>query len=386
MSQIKGLSDLPTELLLKIFDYLDAEEICSLLGTCTHFKDIVENYDQLISKLTLYVQYPKNIEMFAATMKLTTTPYQNIKITRSTKYEKEQFKPEEVFASISPTITNLTINWNGYYLAMNDAIRVKTIEANIEPEPQAPGVRVSLNSNLALLRRNVAINRVPTFDVDLDEEEDDDFIYAFPLFAGNIGIIQSNQERTVTMHRFRAEVKSLFSEELVNILRAFSNVSTMQLSNVPNMEVPENLDPLQNLSSVRELSIKQCDLNLCSKVLKSCVNLEKLENIYPLHNFMLASQRDLFEIFLISLEKLKELSLENVKSFFRSTHPEVKFKLHTLKLKEVFFSDQLAAENFFSSQDQLVTLEMQIKNEFTHRYAQDLFPSVSYGNILKICK
>jgi hypothetical protein len=48
----KDLSDLPTELLLHIFDFLDPNDIANLSATCTKFKDMIDDSDQLTNKVS----------------------------------------------------------------------------------------------------------------------------------------------------------------------------------------------------------------------------------------------------------------------------------------------------------------------------------------------
>lgn len=362
----KNLIDLPTELLLHIFKFLDSKEILILCETCTKIKDIIEDSDQLVNKLTLYVKYPKNVKSFVETMKNSTRPYRNLKLTRIGKHFGDlQIVPANIFESVA-SIKNLEVNWSGYHAASSHFLQAKMTESHIDPNDRT--MRVEM-----IFRRDQDVAEVHYNSRNANGESD---------------LIRDVQERANIIQRLRAEVKKFFVEEFVGILRSFIGIETLTFSNVTNLDV-DNFEPLENLSSIRELSIRESDLYICSKLFKPCVNLTKLDVSDPFPGFLLnISQRDGFERFLISLENLKELTIYGIHSFFRENYPDIKFKLNSLKLTDVYFTNQESAEKFFASQNQLKTIDLHIKNEFS-RYQhliEDSIPTIRFESILKTSK
>lgn len=370
-SEAKGLSDLPTELLLHIFDYLEPKEICTISETCSKFKEIIDDADKLVNKLTLYVKYPLNVKSFAETMKNSSRPYSNLKITRDSKNEDDYLrKPADVkkiFKSVASLIKNLEVNWSGYHAASSEMLQAKMAAANV----------------------NAADERQMRLELIFSRDQDFAELRIQPGNTEREGeAIRTVQERANVIQGLRTEVKKLFFQEFVSIIGEFSSLETLKFSNVTTLDVSNDFEPLENLSSVRELSIKQSDLFVCSKLLQPCVNLVKLSASDPFNGFVMnVNQRDGFDIFLTSLEKLKELTLSNVRSFFRDSHPDIKFKLNALKLSDVFFTNQGAADKFFSSQDQLKAIDFHMKNEFSRfHHLEDLIPRIRFENILKTSK
>jgi hypothetical protein len=339
------------------------------------------------------VKYPKDVNLFAETMHNSSRSYRNIVITRSNHHDGRQYDPKNIFASIVSTIKNLELNWIGYHGATSEALQAKMQEAHIEPDRTMLRVEVILRRNQENLRAREAFPVYARRHEAIDDDDRDDDVMPEIRFqaVGNDRereAFRTIQERASIIQGLRSEIKKEYLQEFAAILKQFTDLETFKMSNVTNLDIPTDFDPLNNLSTVRKLDMWRCDLSVCSNFVKPCTNLNSLSVVDPINlvTFMNMTQRDGFEFFLISLENLKELTMKNVRGFFRENR-EVKFKLCFLKFNEVFFTNQAAAEKFFSSQDQLKTIDLQLKNEFTrHLNLEDMVPAIRFDTILKISK
>lgn len=387
MSTSYGLCDLPTELVLHIFNYLNPKEICSLSETCVKFNDIINDSDQLISKLTLCVKYPHDASKFAGDMKKSTRKYRKLKIIRSAKIDDVLF-PSQIFENVSSHIRDLEMNWNDYNMAVTEELQIKMLEANVIPE--RPAVRLELihtqDRGLGGVLRPSMYRRHQELINFLDNDNED--IPELRINENNG--IDTIQRRTTIVQGLRSEVKRKFFIEFAAIIREFTNVEILRLSFVSNMDISSDFGGFQNLSTVQEIYLKKCDHSIY-KLLKSCgENVVKLSNIDPLYGFMTLREWSGFDHFLISLENLKELTMKNVQNFFRTddhSNLSAKFKLEKLKLSRVFFPNQAAAENFFASQDHLKHIDLEIKNEYSpHSQLEEILPTIQFDAILKLSK
>lgn len=336
---------LPIELLESIFLFVEsAEDIISLSETCKLFNQIITRADKLTGKLTLYVNYPVQLEAFAAVMCGSERKYRNLKITRSReRCTCVDLSPSRIFENVAPHIRHLEFNW-----------------AN-------SGLRARENSLV-----DIVVNR-HGHGRHFDEHN------PFHRMLIPQAHIQQAQAR-------EQQPRHDSFQEFVNILQEFENLSSMKWYHVHLERNPSPLGlTLSRLSSVRELKMKHCDAQ-CFEMLNSCNQLLKLDFSDP---FWISTSRnpgiENLEKFLVRQKVLRYLRLENIQysRLFQSDYSDaIIFKLHHLILKNVFFKDNVNAEKFFQTQNQLQTIEFQVQNEKV-RVLHDIF---FYNKILKISK
>lgn len=337
---------LPIELLESIFTFVDsAKDIISLSETCVLFNQIIAETEKLTNKLTLYVNYPVNLEQFGSITKTTERKYRNLKITRS----RERLgncvdpSPSRIFETVAPNIRNLEFNW------ANSSLRVR--------ENSLVDIVVNRHGHGRHFEEHNPFNR---------------------MLIPQAHIHQAREQQQQPRHDS--------FQEFVKILQEFKNLRSMKWFHV---HLERNAfpfaTPLRCLSSVRELKMKHCDAH-CFDMLSSCNQLIKLDFSDP---FWISTSRnpgiESLEMFLIRQNDLKHLRLENIQysRLFQTDYSEdIIFKLHHLILKNVFFKDNVNAEKFFQTQNQLQTIDFQVQNEKV-RVLHDVF---FYNKILKISK
>lgn len=338
---------LPIELLESIFSFVEsAKDIVSLSETCILFNQIITRSDKLTSKLTLYVNYPLHLESFATIMRISERKYRNLKITRSRERYNNNVdpSPSRIFESVAPYIRHLEFNW------ANSSLRIR---------------------ENALV--DIVVNR-HGHGRHFDEHNPFHRMLIPQAHIQQAALVRDQQPRHDSF------------QEFVNILQEFKNLRSMKWLHVHLERNPSPITiSLSCLSSVRELTMKHCDAQ-CFEMLNSCNQLIKLDFQDP---FWISTSRnpgiESLERFLIQQDSLKYLRLENIQysRLFQSDYSEVvNFKLNHLILKNVFFKDNVNAEKFFQTQNQLQTIEFQVQNEKV-RVLHDVF---FYNKILKISK
>lgn len=247
-------------MLLNIFNYVDSDSMLKLTETCGKFKDMIEDSDKLMTKLTLYVEYSKEIDKFRAAMSKSSRSYKNIIIKRSTDQFEASITPAEAFEDVASSIEKLGLNWSTYFAATSNALTAQ-LQANGAPEEYADITR-ALSRHDGLIMRRMLQERQEHGGNDIDEEN----LPAFITFH-RPDLLRNMQNRVSFLNRTRENIKKAFFVELVAILGAFPALQTIKLSESHGLEVPSDYEPPQNLSSIRELQMKRCDQNFCISLL-----------------------------------------------------------------------------------------------------------------------
>lgn len=333
------LNKLPVELLELIFSYGDSKDMINLSETSSLFASVIAGNDKLSSKFTLYINYAENMESFADTMSRTQRRYRNIKISKSREPSNENVRdlsPKRYFASISNYVRNLELNWS------NSSSRAR-------------------ENSLIEFVMNRRQNR-QRFD---------------EMF--------NPYDRVQHVHnQIRERARNDSITEFTNILREFKNLITMKWINVHLERNSSNHESLLHLSSVQELEMKHCDA-YCFEILSSCNQLKKFSFSDPFWGASRNPGIESFEVFLVSQNSLKSLSIQNIqypRLLYVDRSNNIKFKLNSLTLKNVFFKDSNLAEKFFKTQDELRVIDFQLQNEKVRSLDEVLF----YNNVLKISK
>lgn len=337
------LLNLPIELIESIFTFVNSPmDLISLTETCMLFNNIISKTDCLTEKLTLYIDYPINLELFATVMRTSERKYRNIKITRSREVMSNTFRdpsPRRIFQHVSPYIRHLEFNWS--------------------------------NSSLLRVREN------SLFDVVVNR-------HGRHYVAEDIQV-PANPYR-MQFHQAREQPRRDSFQEFLDILKEFKNLRSMKWYHV---HLERNTTPLggclNSLASVRELVMKHCDAH-CFEMLSACNQLVKFDFSDP---FWMSTSRnpgiESFENFLIRQDSLKNLTLHNIQysRLFQNDHSQsINFKLTHLELKNIFFKDKSNAEKFFQTQNQLQTISLHIQNEKVRILDEVLF----YNDILRNSK
>lgn len=336
IKRMSSMLKLPIELIETIFSHVNSpQDILSLSQVCVFFNDIISRTDRIVGKLTLCIDYPFNLESFATSMKYSVRKYRNIKITRSREIMRSDYRDSshhKIFENVSQNIRHLELNWS--------------------------------NSNLRR-RENLLVDVVPRHG------------------SRNI---RDPFRMQLHYHQAREQPRRDSFQEFVDILKEFKNLHSMEWNHV---HLERNTSPLDEdlsfLSSIKELVMKNCDAH-CFEMLTSCNQLQKFDFTNP---FWISTSRnpdiERFENFLIKQDNLKYLRLQNIKysRLFQTDYSEsINFKLHHLILKNIFFKDNLNAEKFFQTQDQLQSIDLQLQNERVR-----ILDSIEfYNNILKTSK
>lgn len=334
------LYKMPVELLEHIFTFTESSEILALSETCNKFNFVIAGSQKLSGKLTLYINYPENMELFADMISQSRRRYRNIKISKSREQATEKVRdlsPQRYFANICSTIRCLELNWS------NSSSRAR-------------------ENSLIEFVMNRRQNRQQRFDEFYD-----------PLNrVQNINNVH-NQIR----ERARNDVA-----EFTSILKEFKNLTTMKWTNVHLERHHSMHESLSHLVSVKELVMKHCDA-YCFEILSSCNQLQKFSFSDPFWGANRNPGIESLETFLVKQNHLKSLSLQNIqypRLFYVDRSASINFKLNSLTLKNVYFKDSNIAEKFFRTQNELRSIDFQLQNEKVRSLDEVLF----YNNILKI--
>lgn len=308
------LIDLPPEVLVLMFEFLDGKSLIALTETCTKFHGIIESSERLTKKLTLHIRYPTDLNGLASSLAVSNRRYRNLKIVKPRDPADPDCNiPVSLLTKLGGMIKHLRIDWS-------NAMRPREAASLIE-----------------LMGRRARIAR----------------------HAGHFGVDFDGQAR-VEMGNFREDIYN----EFFGLIRHFQNVETLSLFNVHLEKGRQMNDAELHYPNLQEFSLKQCDAYIF-ELLSSCNSLNSLEVHDPWWNGRNPGI-DTFETFLISQISLKKLHLKNISypRLFQTDRTEnIIFKLDELVLSQVFFADKNIANRFFRTQNQLKKIEFQLNNE-----------------------
>ena len=329
--------DLPPEILELLFDFLnDPKDICNVSATCKRFKEVIDTSDRLTKKLTIYVNYPAFLHNFKTLIKKSTRRYRNLNITRSrqTGSENQFISLVNAFEFIGPKIKNLTVNWC-----------------------QLRNLDISTANLVDIAARRRLRNEL--------------------LFAQNVSIVRPQTQGVI-----REDIRDELHKEYISIIKFFTSLEKTVWNNV-NIEKRTNPTDLSSFdfSSLKELEMRHCDAH-CFEILSSAKQLKSLKVSEPFWSNNRNPGIDNFENFLMSQEALKTLSdtsIQYPRLFHSDRSGNIRFKLNNLILRNVFFKEKEFAENFFKTQNELKSVDLQIQNE----KSRNLDELSWYNDILK---
>lgn len=310
------LSGLPPELLEILFQFLDAQMLVTVTECCRLFNEIISNSERLTKKLTLVLRYPQDLnDNFADSINRSNRRYRKLCIIKSRDRIcdfSNQNATIRMFTKLGGMIRDLSIDWS-------NALR-----------PREATLLDMMNR-----RRGPRVGGYPALHFD------------------NVAAAEAY-----------ANVREDIYNEFVNIISNFTNLEKMSLMSVHLERERFPIEREIQFRSLRDLKVTQCDA-FCFNLLSFCRGLEKLNVADPWWN-----QRDpgieTFETFLVNQTSLKDLRLKNFqypRLFQTDRTSQIVFKLDTLVLKSVFFSDKEIATKFFQAQNELKIIDFQLQNE-----------------------
>lgn len=311
-----GLSDLPPEVLVIVFEGLDASTLRAVSECCTKLSQVINESERLTRKFTLHMRYPMDLRNIAGAIENSTRRYRKLKITKSREqYMHNAADPvvRGMFLRFGETIHELIIDWS-------NASRAR--DANF----------------FDLVNRR----------------------------ARAVGMQQlGNRLDAVGWHaQAIVNLREDVLVEFVNLIRNFSSIRKLTLFTVHLERGRHPNDPALQFPNFKEFVTKQCD-PFCFDVFSSCNRLEKLHVRDPWWSTRNPGI-DTFEMFLISQTELRDLCLKNFqypRLFQLNRTNQIVFRLESLELENVFFADRTIAFNFFHAQNQLRKVKFQLHNE-----------------------
>lgn len=324
------LSDLPPEVLVILFEFLESSGITALSECCSKFSEIIENSERLTKKLTLYLKYPLDLTEFAESMINSNRRYRNLSIVKSRERCSDVGDPEivnRVFEKLGATIKDLTIDWS-------NAMRPR--EASL----------------FEIMNRRARAARA----------------------------VGGGDPYNIVAAQALAHDREDIYNEFFGLIRHFTYTQKILLFNVHLEKGRQADEPELHYPNLRDLIVKQCDA-FCFNIFSSCNRLDKLDVQDPWWNGRIGGI-DTFEVFLVSQTSLKSLRLKNFqypRLFQVDRTEQIIFKLESLVLNSVFFADKDIATSFFRTQIELQSIDFQLHNEKVRCLDESLW----YNSILR---
>jgi hypothetical protein len=323
------LENLPLEMLEEIFGYLESSrDICNLTETCRNFRNIIENSEKMMRKLTLHLNYPDDLKKFGQAITNTHRRYRKLKIFRKqqpivTLDNRPQISRSRtvpaIFQMLNQSIEILTIYW---YNAVS-------VTRDIMNDPHRHRIRGFHH-----------------------------------MLRGGLNIRNEIRDEESAATRAIAMVKDVMFSDFLEIMSSFGNVQELNLNNVHLDRSRKPTDPDVNFPRLTTLSAFDCD-GFCFALLQNVNTLIKLQ----VRNSSWGSRSpgiNEFETLLFAQSNLKNLTMKNLSTprfLQRDRISEIQFKLDHLKLHNVYFADKDITTQFFESQNQLKSISFQIYNE-----------------------
>ncbi|KAG5676656.1 hypothetical protein PVAND_006474 [Polypedilum vanderplanki] len=387
------IRNLPPELIEQIFIHLtNPKDILSVSETCKKFNYIVNNCENITKKLTLYLKHPTQFNEFIAAIKNTKRRYRNLVITRTRERSKEYVinRIPEAFSRISSNVRFLKLKWHPHR-----SIEVSIIDMNRMNRPRREALlqyfhnrQDWFNQHLAQPLLQPPLQRLlPNIII---EEEDDpvdlNIIQQIHNLNNNNNNIMENNFQNIQEQQLQNadEIRDELHQEFIGIIKQFKNLERMEWSHV-HLEKRTMSNTIESLDYTRlkELKLKFCD-SFCFELLTSCQNsLTTLQICEPFLGNLQNPGIESFETFLVGQKSLKDLKIFNIqypRLFQNDSTAEIQFKLNHLVLHNVFFKNKTIAENFFRTQNELISIDFQIKNEKLRNLDEMLW----YNNIIRI--
>lgn len=329
---------LPPELWHQVFEQLSGTDILAVTEVCRDFNTIISSSDRLTKKLTLYLKYPIELNAFADSIS-PTRKYRNLYISKSRDRMlscmlscDDPSQPNSLLQKLGESIKNLKIDWKIDSICPRDT------------------------TLLEINRRRFAFRVVRA--------------------AGEFPDLYENP----TAAQVLASVREDIYNEFYHVVRYFTIIETLTLFNVHLERDRLHTERELIFNHLKELKVQQCDA-MCFNFLSSCDYLKKLEVIQSYWNSRNPGVEN-FERFLINQKVLKELRIKNFqypRLFQIDRTDDIVFKLETLELKNVYFADKIIANNFFRTQSELKTVDLELHNEKVRALDEISW----YNNILK---